>query len=419
MKLDKYTFGVGDRFGRQGRAQLSAFKEARKRGLDVVPVWNKSNREHEIIGTAPGSVREEADEAVSSLGWTGNYYVDADHIGLANVDEFMEASDFFTLDVAELIGKPARPDDIDHFVQHCSRFTGKLDIPGIEGELSVTSEEIRRIAETFLAAVKEAGRIYRHIESRKGAGNFVIEVSMDEAEAAQKPAELFFILAAVAHERIPAQTIAPKFTGRFNKGVDYVGDVNVFAGEFESDIAVIAYAVKEFDLPGNLKLSVHSGSDKFSIYEPMRNALKKHDAGVHIKTAGTTWLEELIGLAEAEGRGLSIAKQVYAQSLKRYDELCGPYAPVIDINKDNLPELDEVQGWGGEDFAVALRHDRDCKDYNPDFRQLLHVAYKVAAEMGADYTRALEEFEESIAGNVRENIYSRHMGPLFGITNSA
>jgi hypothetical protein len=193
----------------------------------------------------------------------------------------------------------------------------------------------------------------------------------------------------------------------------------VFAGEFESDIAVIAYAVKEFDLPGNLKLSVHSGSDKFSIYEPMRNALKKHDAGVHIKTAGTTWLEELIGLAEAEGRGLSIAKQVYAQSLKRYDELCGPYAPVIDINKDNLPELDEVQGWGGEDFAVALRHDRDCKDYNPDFRQLLHVAYKVAAEMGADYTRALEEFEESIAGNVRENIYSRHMGPLFGITNSA
>ena len=101
------------------------------------------------------------------------------------------------------------------------------------------------------------------------------------------------------------QTIAPKFTGRFNKGVDYVGDLAQFEKEFNDDLAVIAFAVKEFGLPADLKLSVHSGSDKFSIYPAIRRAIRRTGAGLHIKTAGTTWLEELIGLASAGGEGLA------------------------------------------------------------------------------------------------------------------
>ena len=100
---------------------------------------------------------------------------------------------------------------------------------------------------------------------------------MDESHAPQTPVELLFILAAIAAEGIPAQTIAPKFTGRFNKGVDYVGDVSQFARELREDVAVIAFAVGEFGLPENLKLSVHSGSDKFSIYGPIREALAEFD----------------------------------------------------------------------------------------------------------------------------------------------
>ncbi len=415
MKLDKYTFGVGDRFGKQGKAQLEAFRDARKAGVSVVPVWNKSQREHEIIGTGPAAVRTEADSVTDALSWDGAYFVDADHIGLENVDLFINASDFFTLDVAESIGQPADRGDVDRFVKYCRKYSGNLEIPGISKQFSVTEDEIRKIAGIFLAAVKEAGRIYRHIENRKGRDNFVVEVSMDEAEVAQTPLEMFFILAAISQEGIPAQTIAPKFTGRFNKGVDYVGDVKVFASEFDNDISVISYAVKEFGLPENLKLSVHSGSDKFSIYETMQNSIRKHDAGLHLKTAGTTWLEELIGLTEGEGRGLAVAKQIYAQSLKRYEELCIPYAPVIDIDRSNLPDLEDVGSWNGKDFARALRHDQDCKDYNPDFRQLLHVAYKVAAEMGKDYLDALDECEESIARNVTQNIFDRHMVPLFGL----
>ena len=122
------------------------------------------------------------------------------------------------------------------------------------------------LQDTFLGAVREAAAIYKHIASAKGEDNFIAEVSMDEVENPQTPVELFFILQMISHYGIPAQTIAPKFTGRFNKGVDYVGDAEQFRKEFEQDLLVIDHAIKTFGLPDNLKLSVHSGSDKFTIY---------------------------------------------------------------------------------------------------------------------------------------------------------
>src|SRR5205085_11521438 len=205
-------------------------------------------------------------------------------------------------------------------------------------------------------AVRDAGRVYRHGAELKGEGNFITEVSMDETDSPQTPPELFVILAAIADEKIPAQTIAPKFTGRFNKGVDYVGDVAQFEKEFNEDVAVIAYAVSRYDLPDNLKLSVHSGSDKFSIYAPIRKALARTGAGIHVKTAGTTWLEEVIGLAESGGEGLALAKEIYAAALDDIEALCAPYATVIDIDRSKLPSKEEVRGWSSEQFTGALRH---------------------------------------------------------------
>jgi hypothetical protein len=224
---------------------------------------------------------------------------------------------------------------------------------------------------------------------------------------------MFFILAMIADEGIPAQTVAPKFTGRFNKGVDYVGDVNQFAKEFNDDLAVIAFAIAEFDLPDNLKLSIHSGSDKFSIYGVIGDALRRTGAGVHIKTAGTTWLEELIGLAEGGGEGLAIAKEVYVQALAHMDALCEPYATVIDIDASQLPGAEEVEQWSSKQYADALRHDQSNPAYNLHLRQLLHVGYKVAAKMGDRYYDALREFESDVARNVTENLWERHVKPLF------
>src|SRR5258708_17941638 len=124
---------------------------------------------------------------------------------------------------------------------------------------------------------------------------------MDETDFTQTPLQLLISLAAIADEGIPLQTIAPKFSGRFNKGVDYAGDVSQFAREMELDLAAIVHAVREYGLPSNLKLSIHSGSDKFSIYPAIHSTLKQFNAGVHLKTSGTTWLEEITTLAEAGG----------------------------------------------------------------------------------------------------------------------
>lgn len=412
-KLEKYSFGVGDRFGHQAKAQLHAMMKAEFKGVSITPVWNKSFREHSIIGTHPMDVRKAADIAVKECNWIYPYHVDADHINLNNVDEFIPASDFFTIDVADFIGKEADAAAVEAFLSANETRIGELTIPGIDEAFHVTRDQLTLIAKKYLFAVRQAGTIYRHIEEKKGPGAFITEVSMDETDQPQTPIELFFILAALAAEKVPLQTVAPKFTGRFNKGVDYVGDAARFETEFNQDLAVVRFACKEFDLPDNLKLSVHSGSDKFSIYAPIAAALKKFDAGLHLKTAGTTWLEELIGLAEAGGEGLQIAREIYEQSLARFDELCAPYATVIDIDKDQLPSPDEVARWDGPKFARTLRHDPSCPDYNLHVRQLLHVGYKIAAQMGPRYLKALEKFEKVISEHVTENLFERHIRPVF------
>ncbi len=413
LTLEKFSLGVGDRFAHQAKAQLQACVLAARQGAAVVPVWNKSNREHLIVGSEPSSVKAAADSAVRELHWDRGYHVDADHINLGTVDRFIEPCDFYTLDVASAIGSPAPPADLDAFVGRHPELVGRLSVPGIAEPFEITRTDIAAIAGKYLLAVQEAGCIYRHIESRKGAGAFITEVSMDETDEPQTPPQLLVILAAIADEKIPIQTIAPKFTGRFNKGVDYVGDAVRFEKEFAEDLAVIAFATRQYALPGNLKLSVHSGSDKFSIYGPMRRGLARFGAGVHIKTAGTTWLEELIGLAEAGGDGLVLARQVYAEAYAHRQELCEPYAAVIDIDDARLPSPAEVCNWTSEQYTSALRHDQSNPGFNPDLRQLLHVGYKVAAKMGDRYLRMLDECEEAIARNVTENLFDRHIRPLF------
>jgi len=413
LKLPKFSVGVGDRFAHQAKAQLAACVMAAKAGVEVAPVWNKSNREHTIIGSEPSQTRREADAAVKELGWTKPYFLDADHINLKTVARFLDPCDFFTLDVADLIGQPADAGEVAAFVKRHLELIGTVKIPRIAEPFKTDVAFVSGVANKFLAAVQHAGTIYRFLVENKGASRFVAEVSMDETDSPQTPVELLIILAAIADEKIPIQTIAPKFTGRFNKGVDYVGDVAQFTKEFNEDLAAIAFAVKTYGLPENLKLSVHSGSDKFSIYEAIHDAMKTFDAGVHMKTAGTTWLEELIGLAEAGGSGLEIAKEVYAEAYAHSEELCAPYATVIDIDPTKLPKPEEVNGWTSEQYTSALRHEQRNKAYNPSFRQLLHVGFKVAAKMGDRYLKALEANEEVVARNVTTNLFERHIKPVF------
>jgi hypothetical protein len=414
MNLGKYSFGIGDRFSHQGEAQLSAILKAKKElGIDITPVWNKSNREHNIVHTEPSDTRKEADAAVKALAYKGPYFVDADHINLTNVDRFIDCSDFFTLDVADYIGKAASQAEIDKFITDHKKMVGKLSIPGISQPFEVTEDYLKKFAAKFLFATIEASKIYQYIVSKKGAGKFVTEVSMDEVDEPQKPLDMLFILKSLADLKVPAQTIAPKFTGRFNKGVDYEGNVEQFGKEFEEDMLVIDYAVKNFGLPADLKLSVHSGSDKFSIYPVMGKLIKKYNKGIHVKTAGTTWLEEIIGLSVSDEEGLDLAKAIYAMAYKRKEELCGPYATVIDIKTNKLPTPESIIKWTSEDYSSTLRHIPGNPKYNPSFRQLIHVGYKVASEYGSEYTNSLKKNKEVIGNCVSENLYDRHILRLF------
>jgi hypothetical protein len=411
--LGKYSIGMGDRFGHQGAAQLKAVIDAAGKGVEITPVWNKSNREHTTIGTQPLDVRHEADKVTKEAGFKKPYFVDADHINIDTVERFIDSADFFTIDVASYIGKKASRQEIDDFLKSVSKYTGKINLPGTGITLNVTETQVNAIAEKYLFAAIKAYDIYRKIEKSRGKGNFVTEVSMDEVAQPQTPVELFFILKMLALENIPLATIAPKFSGRFNKGVDYVGNPEKFAEEFEADLMVIDYAVKEFGLPANLKMSIHSGSDKFAIYPFIGSAIRKYDKGVHLKTAGTTWLEEVIGLAEAGGEALDFVKELYAESLGHIEELCAPYADVIDIKTSALPKAEEVKKWDSSKFAASLRHDQSDRNYDPNMRQLVHVAYKLPAHKMDMFYRLLEKNEKIVSKCVYENMFERHIARLF------
>src|SRR4051812_4080329 len=131
LTLEKFSIGVGDRFAHQAKAQLRACQLAAADGADVVPVWNKSNREHTFVGSEPSSVLGAAQDAVEALGWKNGWHVDADHIRLETVDRFLPHSDFFTIDVADSIGQPAAPEAVTAFVNRHPELIGTIAIPQI------------------------------------------------------------------------------------------------------------------------------------------------------------------------------------------------------------------------------------------------------------------------------------------------
>lgn len=168
-KLGKYSIGLGDRFGHQGHAQLKAVIEAGRKGVEITPVWNKSNREHTIIGTQPSDVRIEADTVTKDAGFKKPYFVDADHINLDTVDKFIGSSDFFTVDVASYIGKRTDDSDISAFIDTAGKYTGRLDVPGIKKAVKCSGKQLADIAEKYLFAAKSRRDLQkdRKIERRR------------------------------------------------------------------------------------------------------------------------------------------------------------------------------------------------------------------------------------------------------------
>ncbi len=408
--LTPFSFGIGDRFARQGDFQLKAFGELEKQGVIVTPVWNKSHREHKTVGSEPASVMQEAIQAVKNQKWPHAWHVDADHITLETVDAYIGHADFFTIDVADRINHRMEPAEQEEFLRLHGDMAGSLTIEGIDQPFEITEKELLEYGNLYWNAAVRAGEIYKYIADRKPS--FIAEVSMDEVTAPQKPVELYFILGLLARQGVMLQTLAPKFTGRFNKGVDYEGDLEAFEKEFEYDLLVVKQAIRDFGLPVSLKLSVHTGSDKFSLYPIINRLVKKHDTGLHLKTAGTTWLEEVIGLALAGGKATELVRSIYRQAIQRFEELTGPYSQVLNIDINKLPHPEDFDHLSGEELADTIRHNKNSPLYNGHVRQLMHTAYKIAAE-NEQLIPLLKEHREIAGHEVYENIYSRHLVPLF------
>ena len=136
MTIGKYSLGAGDRFGKEGAAQVAAFEKIKADGVDVDIVWNKSNREHTIIGTSPVDQRKAADAAVAKTGWKGQYFVDADHINMTNADWFIDSCDFFTIDITDLIGKQTTAENAAAFLERAKPLLGEHTIAGLDARSS-------------------------------------------------------------------------------------------------------------------------------------------------------------------------------------------------------------------------------------------------------------------------------------------
>ena len=152
--LGRFSIGIGDRFAHQAQAQLRACQLALEQGVEIIPVWNKSNREHSIIGSEPSATRAAADAAVKALGWAAPHFLDADHIRLETVGRFLPHCDFYTIDVADFIGQPAAPEAVEAFLNRHPELIGTQVVPGIAEPLVTTRDDIRRIAVQGTAWVK-------------------------------------------------------------------------------------------------------------------------------------------------------------------------------------------------------------------------------------------------------------------------
>src|SRR5580658_3782779 len=160
LRLERYSFGVGDRFAHQAKAQLRAILLAAADGAEIIPVWNKSYREHSIIGSEPASVRAAAEAAASDLGWTRPFHVDADHITRKTVDAFVASSDYYTLDVTEAIGKPTPAEQVEKFLARHPELMEPMELPGVAQPMVMSRATSAQIAAKYLFAAKEAGHIY-------------------------------------------------------------------------------------------------------------------------------------------------------------------------------------------------------------------------------------------------------------------
>ncbi len=396
--------GLGDRLGLATSGHIRAMRAT---GAGVAPIFaQQSIREMGRTDRTPRQVLDDAVWGVFAEGWREGFGADADHLKTReHVDACVDAGyTFFTFDPGEHVDDRAesmgastlraaldglpwdeledRPEDL------MRRYPGRLDVEGHEVELD--EHALARAAVKYGRAVAHSASLYRHLEAVMGGRPFEVEVSVDETESPTAYTQHAYIAGELGRLGVRFVSLAPRYVGRFEKGVDYIGNVE----EFEGDFAVHAALARHF---GPYKLSMHSGSDKFSIYEP---AMRQTRGLVHLKTAGTSYLEALRTVATLDP---PLFREIYAFSRQRYGEDRVSYHVSASLEKAPLPE-----SVGDAELPSLL--DRF------DEREILHVTFgsvlkepRLRDRLFGLLRSHLEEYASYLEAH-----FGRHLKPFIG-----
>ena len=375
------SFGFGDRLGLATPGHIAAVT-----GTKLAPIFaQQSVRENARTGRTPQQVLDDARRAVENAGWNAAWGADADH--LKTVDDlppFVEAGyTFYTVDPGAHVDNSADNDAVPVLQ---AKIKGRADWDEI-GSLYLNKdtltglpafevESLLRAAVKYGQAIAHTVTLYRRLCELNDTFDF--EVSVDETEAPTTPLEHYFIASELKRQGVRFSSLAPRFVGRFEKGVDYIGDLAVLDAELAKHAAVTAHF-------GTYKLSLHSGSDKFSVY-PL---IKKHWGDkIHIKTAGTSYLEALRTLAAAEP---VLFGQIWRLALERYPSDRATYH--VSAQAEKVPS--------GMDGPALL------DDFHA--REILHVTFGSAlGQFGPTIKAALCKHRDAYEANIRKH-FQRHL----------
>ncbi len=402
------SFGFGDRLGLATPGHIEAV-----RGTSLAPIFTQqSMREMSRTGRTPDDVMDDAMWSVVECGWRDPHGSDADHLKTTDDEDVCLAAGFtlFTVDPGAHVDGAA---DKDPAAALATKFAalpwGELETTAadlakrllakpikLSDKLTVTftDETLKRAAAKYAKAVLHTAKMYRHLASKRAAGEFELEVSVDETDTPTSVAEHYYIASELKRLGVKWSSLAPRFVGRFEKGVDFIGDLKELEASLVGHVE-IAKAV------GPYKLSLHSGSDKFSVYP----ILAKHAGDlVHVKTAGTSYLEALRAIASLDP---GLFREILAFGIGRYEEDKKTYHVSADLKK--VPDPAAIKD---KDLPKAL--DRF------DDRQVLHVTYgSVLMTLDANgkplfrdrLMKALRENPDAYAKVLRKH-FAKHVGPF-------
>jgi len=405
------SFGLGDRLGIAGAAHLRSMRGS---GFKVV-LAQQSIRELERTERTPDEVMDAATWAVLEEGWSEPWGADADHLKTPADVELMAEAGFtmFTIDpgdhvvdaademsVSELEAAAAAlpwADLESTMLEALGRYADVTVDVGPELSLEPSTEDVLRAWVKYGASLAHTAKMYRHIASTMGDRPFEVEVSVDETASVTSPFEHWLVASELRRLGVEWIGLAPRFIGDFEKGIDYRGDLEVFRNEYIKHLA-IAEAV------GPYKISIHSGSDKFGVYRVIGEIGR---GGVHVKTAGTSYLEALRTIAACEP-GMFREILDFSRSLYEHERRTYHVSAVL----DRVP--------AGADLAdgelSALFEDDDA-------RQVLHVTFgRVLTEKndGGGYLfknrllAALDQHEAAHYTNLVAH-FRRHTAPFTGV----